>query len=712
MRNFLRALRFAARYKGRIIISILCAFVAGGLWGLNFSVVYPVLELLDKRDKNLQQWADAKIAAAEEDIVGRDNKVEKLEAEKAKLQTEPQSEARERRIATLTDQLSTEESRLASSRARLWRYRQLEHYVIRHLPADPFNTLAVILATLILASAVKGVFEFCQEYLVGIVVAKTVLDLRDRFYRTAIRQDLRQVNENGSAELMSRFTNDMESIGNGMKLLFGRVIGEPLRALACLSIAMWISWQLTLMFILVVPAAIAVMTSASKKMKRASRKVLERMGSLYKILQETFQGLRIVKAFTMERYERKRFHDAAEDYAKRSIRVARIDALTGPMVELTGMLAITFALLAGAYLVLTGEKKIFGLQLTNSPLETATLIWLYANLIGMADPIRKLSSVYTKIQSSAAACDRVFAAMDKAPEVLSNAGGPKLGRHSKSIEFQNICFSYTPDRQILTNVCLTVTAGETVAILGANGSGKSTLLNLLPRFYDPDHGTIFIDGIDIRKANLRSLRSQIALVSQDPILFDDTMANNIQYGNRTATAEQIEAAAKQAFAHEFILTKGGYDAKLGDLGGTLSGGEKQRIALARAILRDPSILILDEFSSAIDPVSDRLIHDALQDFKKGRTTFFITHKMHTVSMADRIVVLDNHAVAAVGTHAELIASAPVYRGLYEAQMQSKPADPTPTPPPQPAVPPPAGAPAPTPHVNGNGKRVPPSSYKG
>jgi ATP-binding cassette subfamily B protein/subfamily B ATP-binding cassette protein MsbA len=329
------------------------------------------------------------------------------------------------------------------------------------------------------------------------------------------------------------------------------------------------------------------------------------------------------------------------------------------------------AVLAGAYLVISQQKRVFGIQLTSTPLEMAALMTLYAQLIGMADPIRKLSSVYTKIQSSVAAADRVFAALDRAPQVQPNPEGPRLDRHCKEIEFQNVCFSYTPDRPVLTNVCLRVRAGETIAVVGANGTGKSTLLNLLPRFFDPDHGAILVDGIDIRSANLRSLRRQIALVSQDPILFDDTIASNIRYGNRNATPEQVEDAAKKAFAHDFIASKGGYDVRVGDLGSSLSGGEKQRIALARAILRDPSILVLDEFSSAIDPVSDRLIHDALQDFKKGRTTFFITHKMHTVQMADRIVVLDNHAVAAIGTQAELMASSPVYRGLYEAQIHAK-----------------------------------------
>jgi len=521
----------------------------------------------------------------------------------------------------------------------------------------------------ILAVAVRGIFEFIQEYMVGTVVAKTVLDIRTKFFRAALHQDLRQIQDGGSAELMSRFTNDMETIGNGLKLLFGRVVGEPLRAIACLSMAMWISWQLTILFVLIVPAAIVIMTTASKKMKRTSRRVLERMGNLYKILQETFQGLRIVKAFTMEPYERRRFHDAARDYANKSIKVVRIDAMTGPLVELTGMIAVSVALLAGSYLVLSQEKRILGIQFTNQPMETAGLLLLYTLLIGMADPIKKLSSVYTKLQASAAACDRLFAAMDRQPEVQANTEGPRLGRHCKEIEFQNVCFSYTPERQVLTNVCLKVPAGETLAIVGANGTGKSTLLNLLPRFYDPDHGSILIDGLDIRMVNLRSLRKQIALVSQDPILFDDTIFNNICYGSRKSPKEDVEAAAKKAFAHDFIMLKGGYETKLGDLASSLSGGEKQRIALARAILRDPSILVLDEFSSAIDPVSDRLIHDALLEFRKGRTTFFITHKMHTVQMAERIVVLDNHAVAAIGTHAELIETCAVYRELYSAQIQ-------------------------------------------
>jgi subfamily B ATP-binding cassette protein MsbA len=670
MKNFLRAVKIALRYRGRLITSFVCALIAATIWGLTFSAVYPVLTLMETKQP-LQKWVDTRIDAIEVEIKDKEKAVDEKEAEKDKAAALPPGSFRDRELHRITEELDTKEARLADARTRQWRHQLLKHYVIRHLPNDLFNTFALILGLVVLGSAIKGLFEFWQEYLVGIVTARTVLDVRTKFYRAAVHQDLRQVHEGGSADLMSRFTNDMESIGSGQKILFGKLVAEPLRAIACLCIAFWISWQLTLFFVLVVPVAVVVMTMASKKMKRASRRMLERMGSLYKILQETFQGLRIVKAFTMEPYERRRFHDAARDYAERSIKVSRIDALTGPLVELTGIIAVSIALLAGSYLVLSGSKRIMGVQLTSQPMEQAMLLTLYAALLGMADPIRKLSSVYTKLQGSAAACDRVFTAMDLVPQVQPNSEGPRLDRHCKEIEFQNVCFSYTKERQVLTNICLRVQAAETIAIVGANGSGKSTLLNLLPRFYDPDHGSILVDGIDIRTANLRSLRKQIALVSQDPILFDDTIYSNICYGNRKATKEQVEEAAKKAFAHDFILAKGGYETKIGDLGTTLSGGEKQRIAFARAILRDPSILILDEFSSAIDPVSDRLIHDALQSFKQGRTTFFITHKMHTVQMADRIVVLDNHAVAAIGTHAELIAASPVYRGLYEAQIHAK-----------------------------------------
>ena len=671
MKNFLRALKYSWVYRRRILFSIFCAMLAAVFWGVNFLAVHPILTLLDNK-QTLAQWIDQKIDTAEKEHDVLSGKLEPKKEDLRQKQAWPPSQYREEEVQKVSGEIASLESKIDSCATRLWRCRQAKNYFIRFLPPDRFQTLACLLLIVVICVAIKGIFEFGQEYLVGSVMNGTLYDIRNRFYRNAIHQDMRQFQEGGSAEMMARFTNDMEVMGNGMKILYGRVIAEPLRALACAAIACWISWQLTFLFLVLVPAALFIMTKASRMMKRATRHVLERMSSIYKILQETFRGLRVVKAFTMEPYERRRFNKATKDYRDHSMRMVMIDALASPLIELLGVAAVSVAILAGAYLVLNQKTHLFGVQMSSSPIEPATLIQLYALLAGMAEPVRKLSSVYTKMQSSAAAADRVFSYMDKVPQVLANSGGPRVERHAESIEFRNICFSYQKGSTILENVSFTVPAGETIAIVGPNGCGKTTLLNLLPRFFDPDHGSIVIDGVDIRIAHLRSLRKQIGIVTQEAVIFEDTIYKNIAYGNPGASREEIEEAAAQAFAHEFIVTfPNGYDTMLGEIGRELSGGEKQRIALARAILRNPSILILDEFTSQIDPLSEAFINQAMKEFKKGRTTFMITHKMHTLEMADRIVVLNGGHIEAIGTHPELLATSTLYRGLQEALVQRK-----------------------------------------
>jgi ATP-binding cassette subfamily B protein/subfamily B ATP-binding cassette protein MsbA len=350
--------------------------------------------------------------------------------------------------------------------------------------------------------------------------------------------------------------------------------------------------------------------------------------------------------------------------------VVKLDALSGPIIEILGVAAVAAALLAGAYLVLNGQTALFGIEMTEHPLEAETLLQLYALLAAIADPVRKLSSVYTRMQSGGAAADRIFAFMDREPRVQRNSTGPRLPRHQTSIEFRNVCFSYEPGRPILTGIHLHVRQGETVALVGKNGSGKTSLVGLLPRFYDPDHGSIFIDGVDIRTANLRSLRQQIGMVTQHTVLFDDTVFNNIAYGARRAPRECVEQAARQAFAHDFIVQlPQGYDTQIGEAGAKLSGGQRQRMALARAILRDPSILILDEFTSQYDAESEALIHRALHEFIRGRTTFVITHRLNTLEIANRIIVVDGGRILAVGTHNELLADCQIYQRLHDAQFQ-------------------------------------------
>jgi ATP-binding cassette subfamily B protein/subfamily B ATP-binding cassette protein MsbA len=691
MRNFLRSLKYSWPYRFRLAASVGCALLAAALWSLNLSAIYPVLKIISE-DKNLQQWVDEEIDSYQREL---DSEVRKqaLAQNKArllKIQQDPNYPDRENAERKATLDVAKVEGELSHYGNWVYRYQLLKNRVIRHLPTDRFATIVWLLAAVVVGVVLKGVFEFAQEALVGSVTHRTLFDLRNRFFRRAVHQDVRQLAGTGTTEVMARFTNDLEQVGVGLKILYGRVVAEPLKALGCLVVAAYISWQLTALFVVLVPAAVVTLAWVSKLMRRAARKVLERMSTIYKLLNETFDGIRAVKAFTREPHERQRFRKATEDYYRKAMRVIYIDAFTSPMIEVLGVVAVGAALAAGTYLVVTQHTHILGMRMTTHPLGFATLLQLYAFLAAIADPVRKLSSVYTKLQTGGAAANRVFDLFDQRPTVGANADGPRVAGVATGIEFRNVCFSYTPgaEKPTLDGINLTVTAGETVALVGPNGCGKTTLLGLLPRFYDPDFGAVLIDGVNVRAAHLRTLRRQIGIVTQDTQLFDDTVLANIAYGKKGATRDEVIAAARKAHAHDFIERKpDGYDTRMGDAGANFSGGEKQRIALARAILRDPAILILDEFTSQIDSNSEAEIHAALKEFvkgspepdagdaaadgaapepkRKGRTTFLITHRLHTLEIADRIVVMDAGKVADVGTHDELMGRCELYRRLHE-----------------------------------------------
>lgn len=553
-----------------------------------------------------------------------------------------------------------------------WRgvYAKIKPFVYTYLPSDQFRCLQLLMGLVLIGVIIKGCFMFLQEVLVADVMHHTLFDIRNLFFRRTMNLDLASFSDQGSSELMARFTNDMDSFGMGLNTLLSKLIREPLRAVICLSGAFWFNWRLTCLTLVVVPISAYTTYRVGRIMKRAVRRSLESMSSIYKILQESFQGIKVVKAFGMERVERRRFFGETKNLYRKSIRVAMIDSMSDPVLEMLTLITVAIALLAGSYLVLKQsiflDLGLFKIQLASQVMAIEDLLTLYAIMAGVSDPIRKLSNVHSKLQRAAAASDRICALMDREPRVVESATAIEPRRHHKSIEFDDVAFTYDGREPVLRGVSFTVRHGETVALVGPNGCGKSTLMNLLPRFWDVDSGAIRIDGLDVRELRGRSLRRQIGIVPQETILFQGTIAKNIAYGDPSANREAIIEAAKRAYAHQFISTlPEGYDTVIGERGHGLSGGQRQRIALARAMLRDPSILILDEATSAVDIQDEALIRKAIEEFSRGRTTFVISHSLGTIQFADRIVLIDDGRVSAIGTDQELRRSSPLYRRLHE-----------------------------------------------
>jgi subfamily B ATP-binding cassette protein MsbA len=556
------------------------------------------------------------------------------------------------------------------SRNALGRCKAVQPYVNRYLPHESFPTLVLLITLVMVGVALKGLFTFLQEVLVADVMQKTLFDIRNKFFRRTINLDLASFSDSGSSELMTRFTNDMDSFSQGLNTLMSKLVREPMRFATCLGGALWINWRLTCLTLVLVPISAATTLRVGKVMKRAVRRSLESMSSIYKILQESFQGIKIIKVFATERVERRRFFAETKNLYRKSVRVAMIDALSDPVLEMLTLTTVAIALLAGSYIVLNHTTYLnlglFRIQLAAQPMAIQDLLTLYTMLAAASDPIRKLANVHSKIQRASAAADRICALMDRSPKISENKRSPSMPRHRELIEFSQVTFGYTAGSAVLRDVTLAVRHGETIALVGPNGSGKSTLMNLLPRFWDVDSGAVLIDGHDVRDVELRSLRRQIGVVLQETILFQDTIANNIAYGDPHASRTAIVAAAERAYAHQFIMElPRGYDTVIGERGHGLSGGQRQRIALARAMVRDPAILILDEATSAVDIQDEVLIRRAIDEFARGRTTLLISHNLSSIQVADRIVLINAGRIEAVGTDSELKRASALYRRLHE-----------------------------------------------
>lgn len=654
-------------------MSTLFAILVAALWGMNLSVAFPIVKVL-MTHQSLQDYVAQQIELDGKESVELQRRLETIDAKLADVE-----DPRDREQLKLLSNRASVQSKLTAASRNLLFYRWAQARVLPYVPRDEFDTFALILAVLLVATLIKGVCMFAQEMLVGRVVQLVTMSIRKACFRHSLHLDYQTLTKTGTSELMALFTHDVDTMANGLGLLAGKVVREPLKALSCILLAFYINWRLTSLSLVFVPLAMLVFHRFGKSLKKASHRSMESMSRIYKVLEETFDSLKVVMAFNGGRRHRQHFHDENKVYFRKSMNIVAVESLTGPTTEVLGMAAILISMLPGAYLVLRQRDQIWGVALATRPMEIGELAVLYALLAGILDPVRKLSSVYGKLKKAGAAAERVFSFMDQQSLVTDPAIPEELPRHRESVEFKNVSFTYRAAREqgrgrALDDTSLLVKAGEVIAVVGDNGSGKSTLVNLLPRYYDPDGGTVLIDGIDIRQSRIRDVRSQLGVVTQETLLFDETIYENIRYGRPGATQEEIEEAARQAHAHAFIeQLPEGFETRVGEKGMRLSGGQRQRISLARAILRNPAILILDEATSAIDSQSEYLIHKALEKFVQGRTAFIITHSVtqSVLDLVTRIVVMEQGKVIALGTHDELIGTCPAYQKLHHVPSRLK-----------------------------------------
>jgi len=521
------------------------------------------------------------------------------------------------------------------------------------------TTMLYYLPILIVVVALfKGLFSFSQSYLMQYVGSRIIMDLRKRLYHHIILLPLGFHVKNPTGLLMSRVINDVSQMQSSVSTVVKDLFQQGLTLVALLYVIFTQDWKLASLAVLVLPAAYYPMVRMGRRLKRLSIKGQEKVADMTTALQETFTGIRVVKAFGREQFETQRFQEKNLHYFNTVMRTTQVSEIGSPLMELFGAIGIALVILYGGYQVVQREMT------------PGTFSAFMAASLMMYNPVRTLLKAYTAIQQALGAAERVFTILDIETEEARDRSKKEISEIRLGIEFRNVSFQYEgTTRQVLSGINLYVSAGESIALVGTSGSGKTTLANLIPRFYDPSQGSILIDGIDMREITIASLRKLIGIVSQEIVLFDDTVRNNIAYGMQHVTLEDTVKAAKAAYAHDFIMKMAyGYDTMIGEQGVKLSVGERQRLSIARALLKNPPILILDEATSALDPESESIVQKALQNLMKDRTTFVIAHRLSTIEQVNRIVVLTKGSIVEIGTHEELLKNNGVYGRLYHRQF--------------------------------------------
>lgn len=609
MNAFWKAARAMLRYRRLLVIALCCAVISGSALGGGIVAAAPVIDAIVGKEQSLAEIARGFNESSPVDI--------------------PES-------------------------------------MIVSFPTDPFTAVIVVMVGLSLLTLIGASSNFAHLYLSMTVVERTVARIRRDLFRRVIHLPLRSIIAGGSADPVSRIVNDPQQLSTGLAALISRGVAQVSKGIAAFLAAIVIDWRLTGITLLVAPGMYFVIRTLSKRIRRASRAALGKQAKLYGAASESLQGLRVVKVHTTERYESGRFHRINKEVLSHILSARRARALSSPLVEAMAILAISGLTLIAVKAVFDGEI-------------VATDMILALGALGIAGAsLRPLTGIINDIHQSAAAAERIEQLLAEPVEPGHDKDLPRLPRHHESVRFENVTFTYPgADEPAIRTLTLDIEHGETLAIVGPNGSGKTTLLSLVPRLFDPDgirtsgtepQGVVRVDGVDIRTVSVRSLRRQIGVVTQETVLFEGTIASNIAYGAEHATMDRIVEASKRARAHDFIEAKGGYDALVGERGLTLSGGQRQRLAIARAILRDPAILILDEATSMIDADSEAQITAALAEFAAGRTTLVVAHRLSTVINADRIAVLDRGELVDTGRHDELLERCAVYRQIAQRQL--------------------------------------------
>jgi subfamily B ATP-binding cassette protein MsbA len=504
----------------------------------------------------------------------------------------------------------------------------------------------------------KGVFTFLQEYLMRSASQKMVMQLRNRLYGHIVELPMGYFGKNSSGELISKVINDTAVLQDLVSLTIKDLFRESATAFALVFVALWRRWDLTLISITVLPMALYGVGRLGRRMRQISRRAQEKISLITEFLNESFAGIKIIKAFCRQPGEADRFKDITREYYRENMRATRVSESATLMMEAVGGLGIAFVIWYGARLIFSNAMTVGDFT------SFLTAIFL------VYTPAKRLAKINIGIQQARPPLERIQKLLSEPRET---GGTEELPPISKHIEFKGVSFTYPSSKQkALDNINLTVRKGEIIAIVGKSGGGKTTLANLLPRFYVPAEGIVSIDGIDISRATFASLRGQFGIVSQDVILFNDTVTSNIAYGKPGAEREEVIGAAKAAYAHDFIMElPRGYDTQIGERGARLSGGQRQRLSIARAILKNPPILILDEATSSLDTASEMMVQKALENLMRNRTTFVIAHRLSTIKRADRIIVLDKGRVLESGTHRELYEGGGLYKKLYELQFSGQ-----------------------------------------